>query len=287
MKHGTFELPHTKILILAAVCISVIAISIAYKISEAQKINKAKNIYATAGSDIENNIADKRIASALYEAQLASLGTLASSSDPLAPSPKDTLTDRFSKDIFSAYIEYERSGQQLTDEQLSKNPIGNINTDILPKPKYILYDMPIFTPKTKDEIKEYGNLFAKTYTESLAPIAAHPEQFNDDLINIGVIYKKTGEALIKLKVPSSLAEKQLNIANAFIMMSEAFPLVNGQQKDPVKALMGLKVVRESMENQIQMFTSMSAYFKQNDILFEKGEPGALWNNIATTTNSLN
>jgi hypothetical protein len=283
-----FELPHTKILVLAAVCISMIAITIAYKVSEARKeVLKQKNISVSAGSDSETTAADRRVADALYEAQLGSLGNLASSSDPLAPSPKDTLTDRFSKDIFQAYIQFERSGEQLSETELSQNPIANIKTDFLPKPQYTSMDVTVFVPKTKDEIKQYGNLFAKTYLDALAPIGAHPEMFSDDLVNIGKVYRKTGEQLIKIKAPAEIAEKQLNLANGFVIMAQAFPLVNGQQKDPVKALLGLRTVKDSMENQITMFTEMSSYFKRNDILFEKGEPGALWNGISASSTLTN
>ena len=284
-----FELPHTKILVLAAICISIISILLAYKVSEAKK-NSLKEVHlsASAGSDGNEVAADQRIADALNEAQLASLGDLASSSDPLAPSPKDTLTDRFSKDIFASYIQFEKSGEQLSDSELSQNPINNINTDFLPKPVFTSSDLIVFNPKNKDEIKSYGNAFAKAYIESLAPIAANPDKFSDDLVNIGIIYKKIGSTLVKIKVPAEVAEKQLSIANDFVIMAKAFPLVNGQQSDPVKALLGLRVVKDSMENQVNMFTSISTYFKQNDILFEKSEPGALWNNIiATSTQSTN
>lgn len=287
-KNSHFELPHTKILVLAAVCISIIFVTIAYKISEAKKTTlRQKNISVSAGTDNTRFAADQRIADALYEAQLAGLGSLASSSDPLAPSPKDTLTDRFSKDIFQAYIQFERSGEQLSENELSQNPINNIKTDFLPKPKYSSMDVAVFTPKNKDEIKQYGNLFAKTYTDSLSPIGKNPEMFSDDLVNIGKIYKKTGETLIKIKAPAEIAEKQLNLANGFIIMSQAFPLVNGQQKDPVKALLGLRTVKDAMENQITMFTEMSTYFKRNDILFEKGEPGALWNGVSSSSTVTN
>jgi hypothetical protein len=283
LKKIHIELPHTKILVLAAICISIISIVLAYKISEAKKnLVNNKNIYATAGSDANEIAADQRIADALNEAQLANLGYLGSTTDPLAPSPKDTLTDRFSKDIFAAYIQFEKSGEKLSESELSLNPINNINTDSLPKPVYTSSDISVFTPSNKDEIKKYGNLFAKTYLDALAPVAAHPERFSDDLINIGEIYKKIGESLIKIKAPAEVAEKQLSLANGFAVMAKAFPLVNGQQKDPVKALLGLQVVKDSMENQVRMFTDMNTYFRQNGILFEKGEPGALWNNLSAS-----
>jgi hypothetical protein len=187
-----------------------------------------------------------------------------------------------SGDNLSGYAWSSTIGWVSMNCTTARNPINNINTDSLPKPVYTSSDISVFTPSNKDEIKKYGNLFAKTYLDALAPVAAHPERFSDDLINIGEIYKKIGESLIKIKAPAEVAEKQLSLANGFAVMAKAFPLVNGQQKDPVKALLGLQVVKDSMENQVRMFTDMNTYFRQNGILFEKGEPGALWNNLSAS-----
>lgn len=99
------------------------------------------------------------------------------------------------------------------------------------------------------------------------------------------IYRSLGENLLKIKVPSAVANEHLELVNQYLKQADAFILVGGEVKDPVKALLGLQVIREGMPTQVQMYTRIKTYFSQNDILFEKTEPGFFWN-VGTTTVSL-
>lgn len=288
-RHSRVQLPNTKVLVLGAICISAIVITLAYKISLADQEKAAlqsTNLMGTQGEDDSTLSSDQRIAGALYESRIASLGALASSSNPFNPAPKDSLSDSLSKGVFAAYQQYEQSGGQMNEDDLASAALSGLNTDGLPQPIYSLNQISVFVPSTTDEIKNYANTFAKIYVVNVTPVAKNPEKYSSNLSGLAAIYKKVASDLIKIKTPLDVAQAQLNIANSFAMMAEAFPLVDGQTKDPVKALLGLRTVKEAMQSQVTMFTKISAYLKQNAILFEKGDAGIMWNTIPTTTDGI-
>lgn len=286
------ELPHRKVLILAAICISIILVSLSYQIiTEKKKVAGLKpvSITAVAGDTEESNLADKRVLEVLQEVRNAELGALATSSNPFDPSPKDTVSDRFSKDVFAAFLKYRAANGNISEEDLSRDAISNIKTNNLPKPKYNLSDIQIFVPKNKDDLKKYGNDFAQNYLETLAPVSKNPSKYNKKVSDLAPVYRSIGDKLIRTPVPNSLAAEHLQIANSFVLMADTFGIIDNQQGDPVKALLGLRIIQDTLPQQIDLFTKISDYFNQNGILFNKGEYGAIWNTpgqadtVSTTT----
>lgn len=273
------EMPHTGVLVLAAICISVIAISLSFQIKTSrEKFNLSNNIIAEAGTSESSLAADKRIAAALAETQQDILGSLSISSNPFEPNPKDTLSDSFTKNIVSAYSKYQYSG--ATDlNGLSNSAVNNLDTSSLPQKRYSIKDIKIYVPTNNNEIKEYGNMFAKNYLTALAPVVNAPSKYSGDISAIGEIYKQISKNLLEMKVPNEVAINHLQVINDFSLMADTFPLINGQEKDPVKALLGLRLVQDSMTNVPQMFIQINKYFKQNAIIFDKSEPGSIWNQV--------
>jgi len=276
------ELPNTKVLVLAAVCIAIIAVILAYKVSEAeqQKLQLLGGGTLSAGVPDTETSSDARIADALSQAQSDSLGLLASTTNPFDPSPKDNISDTFSKDLFRSFAQGQSTGTDIPNDEISANAINDIKTDGLPQNKYTLGQLTIFNPANSSDVHQYGNTFATAYLSAVQPIKDNPDLYSSSIDALAVLYKNVASNLMKVKVPSAVAEDQLQLANDFSMMSEAFGLVDGQQKDPVKALLGLRVIQDSMKSQVQVFTDIKSYFGQNDILFTADEPGNIWNQAA-------
>lgn len=279
-------LPHRKILILGAVCISIIVILLTYKISSAKRLvlEQQTDLLVTAGRTEEEILADRKIIEALNNAKLASLGALASSTNPFEPTPKDTLSDRFSKDVFATYLKYEKDGVLPDGDSLIQN-FEYLDVNDIDKNKYTLAFLNIFQPTTKDEIKNYGNEFARTFLETISPVDKDPIKYQADINAMVPIYKNIGENLLRVRVPSAVATYQLQLVNQYLKQADAFVLVGGQVKDPVKALLGLKVVREGIPVQVEMFTNIKAYLNDNGIVYTENEPGNFWN-VGTTTVSI-
>lgn len=293
------EMPHTKVLILAAICISVVAIALTYRVKEAKMATLTKNPYsslaAVAGTSNQVLAADERVAAALAETQNSLLGALAKSGNPFDPNQNDSVSDRFTKDIISAYskAQYSQNGDTeggAGSEIDVNSALNNIDTSKLPAPRYTIKEVTIFVPQNKAQIKEFANNFAKTYLVTLAPVATNPTKYSTHLEEVGNLYNLLAANLLKVPVPSELATVHLQIVNSFALMADTFPLIDGEEKDPVKALLGLSLVQKALTELPTLFIKMSQYIKQNGILFDKTEAGSLWLGVpdalpATTASS--
>lgn len=279
-------LPHKKVLILGAVCISIILIILTYKISNEKRLltEKQSELSVVGGRTAEEIAADRKIVNALNQAKLESLGALANSTNPFDPSPKDSISDRFTKDIFAAYLQYNKDGVLPDGDSLIQN-FDYLDVNDINKNKYSLAFLNIFAPTNKDEIRNYGNIFAKTYLDAIEPVNRDVMKYQTDINTMVPIYKNIGENLLKVRVPSAVANYQLELINQYLKQADAFVLIGGQVKDPVKALLGLKVVREGIPVQVEMFTNIKKYIYDNDIVYRADEPGNFWN-VGTTTVSL-
>ncbi len=290
----SFELPHKKVLILGAVCTSVVLISLSFKIATDRSAVKENSLIAVEGESEINQLADKRVLETLEQIKLEELKDLASSTNPFAPNPNDTVSDRFAKDVFAAYLKYEQSGGKLSDDELSREAISNIKTDFVPKPRYNLSHIKIFAPKNKDEIKAYGNQFAKEYLETVAKTQTNPEKYSKRVSDLRPIYEEIVRNMLKMQVPSQIASEHIELMNSLGIMSDSLLLVDSQADDPVKALLGLRMIQESVPKQYGMFIRISDFFQQSGILFDDAEYGSIWNQptggikpisaTATTTN---
>lgn len=279
-------LPHRKILILGAVCISIIGIILTYKITKERRLvaEKGYELSVVGGKTEEQRLADQKIIEALNKAKIDSLGALASSTNPFDPSPKDTVSDRFTKDIFSAYLRYEQDGI-LPDGDSLVNNLEYLDVSDVQKNKYTLAYLNIFAPTSKDQIRAYGNEYARVFLKIVDPVAKDTFKYQSDINNMVPIYKSLGENLLKISVPSAIANEHLGLVNQYLKQADAFVLVGGEVKDPVKALLGLQVIREGIPAQVEMYTKIKKYLYENDIVYEKSEPGNFWN-VGTTTVSL-
>lgn len=276
-------LPHRKILILGAVCISIIAILLTYKISSEKRIlaEQKSDLIVTGGRTEEEVSADQKIIDALNKAKMATLGALASSTNPFDPSPKDSLSDRVSKDIFAAYLKYQEDGVAPDGDAIIQN-FDYLDINDTDKNKYTLAFLNIFQPTSVDQIRNYGNTFAKTYLNAIEPVNKDVIKYQADINEMVPIYKSIGESLAKVPVPAAVASFQLELVNQYLKQADAFVLIGGQVKDPVKALLGLKVVREGIPVQVDMFTHIKNYLNDNGIVYRADEPGNFWN-VGTTT----
>ena len=276
---------HRRVLIVAAVCFSIVGISLTYKISEDKKISLENSVSITSNNSDDQIKSDQRVIDALNKAKIDALGALATSSNPFLPSPKDNVSDRFTKDIISAYAEYDQTDQAPDAESIVNN-MDYLDTSDIEKNKYSLAYLPIFVPTTKDQIKEYGNEFARIYLTDLAPVNNDTTgKYQTDLSLMVPIYRKIGEDLMKIKTPASVSAAHLSLANDYLKQSDAFTLIDKEDSDPVQALLGLKVVSEAVPRQAGNYAQITNYLDTNGIIYGAGEPGNFWS-VGTTTVSL-
>ncbi len=282
-------LPGKNILILGAVCLSIIGGVGAYKIAQAARANletSQKGIIASTNSN-QNASASNSTSKLLGALQQAELATISSSStNPFAPVAGDTLTNQLSKNFFTSYIQVQAGTEsESQNEALINNALANIDVKQLPKEKYTASDLKVTGINTPAFLKTYANLFAQIQAEEIKKIQDNPSYYQDNLLEIGKIYAVIGERLIKMEVPVTVAAEHLVIANGYILSGENFKMIMEQDKDPLKSLIGLRQYKETVEQQHEMFTQIGTYLGTSGILFNKTEPGFFWTAFGAATSS--
>ncbi|MES3005664.1 MAG: hypothetical protein V4664_01810 [Patescibacteria group bacterium] len=273
------QLPGKNILVLGAVCLSIIGAAAAYKLAQTTRANiEANNKGGIVTSENQEGIkSSNKLLSALQEIELASsAGPVVQ--NPFAPAEGDTLTDRLSKNFFSSYVQTQSvdNTDLPNDEALVNSALNTVDVSKLPREKYTTSDMHIIAGNTKEELHAYGNNFVIMQNTELALIQQNPSAYKNNLNAIGSIYATIALKLLDVQVPVALAAEHLAIANAFYLSAEDFKLINDQVNDPMKSLLGLRQYKDAVERQRQMYTDIAAYLKANGILFDKTEPGYFW-----------
>ena len=278
--------PSKSILVTGAICLSIILASLAYKLTLSQKASAIKNnnIVGLAGTttdpaDLVNN--------AIYDSQTASLAENASNTSPFAIKSDDSVSDRVSKKLFSGYL-YAQQTDGVTDDsagQVSDAVLSQITQKDLPEATFSTSQAKVFAPTSKDQIKQYGNDVATVIKAYYQQIANDPK-YEKDLPSLAKIFKLIGYSIMGQKVPVSLVREHTSLANSYVLTGQGMEMVGDQSKDPVRALLGVKTLKEISQSQTEVLISIGAYFNKNDIIFGNDEAGALWNQyLNTSTNA--
>ncbi len=190
-----------------------------------------------------------------------------------------TLTDNVSKDLFSAYLQAKSKGTIDTDTNALADIANSIAQETLAKNEMVeKYTVASIGTFEDDDIKNgtiYGQKFAAFYIKMLFEI----KQSNGDLPSIAREYQNFSKNITSIYVPESLAATQAEIGNNFYNVALMFTLINNADKDPLRATVAIKNMKELMGKQQQLFTSVANYFRRNGILFENQDIQKLWENI--------
>ncbi len=277
--------PSKVILVTGAICLSIILASLAYKLTLSQKASAIKNnnIVGLAGTttdpaDLVNN--------AIYDSQTASLAENASNTSPFAIKSDDSVSDRVSKKLFSGYL-YAQQTDGVTDDsvgQVSDAVLSQITRNDLPEATFSTSQTKTFAPTSKDQIKQYGNDVASVIKAYYQEISNDPK-YEKDLIGLAKIFKLIGYSIMDQKVPVSLVREHTSLANSYVLTGQGMEMVGDQSKDPVRALLGVKTLKEISQSQTEVLISIGAYFNKNDIIFGNDEAGALWNQYLNTSSN--
>jgi hypothetical protein len=268
------SLPNKKVLIVASVCITVVLVSFSYKLNQEKKalLTRLGGGQVVAGATDGLGQSDARVEAALQQTRYESIADI---QNPFLPSAEDNTSDSFAKNIFSAYIKYDQD-KSVNTENLVSGIVNQVKTNDLPKEKYTMSDIKVFVINNKDQIRKYGNDFGAIYLDGIAPVQSDPTKYNTSLRSLAGLYKNVSLKLLTLNVPNTVSVPHLQLVNAFDIISESLPLIEDQAKDPVKSLLALRLVQDSMVKQIELFKTINNYFKQNDIIFASDEPGFVW-----------
>lgn len=275
--------PSNNILILSAICLSIIASLSAYKIGEARKVvNESKKKNVAVYVDIQKTNSDTaKLQEALNKIQLDATLNPEEDANPFAIKNDDTLTDALAKNIFVTYAQRESGKSADDDETVAGMLVGGIDTSALPQATYSLNDIKLLVPRTTDEIKAYGNA-SGAIIRLYYSLVNTPKYSDGDLRKMAVIHQRIGQELIKIQVPAALAQAHLNLANSYVMFGDSLLIIALEEaRDPLKALLSVRTAKDSSENITSAAQEINTYISQNDILYSENEAGVIWQRLVT------
>lgn len=146
--------------------------------------------------------------------------------------------------------------------------------------EYSISDVKTFPNYEKEKLKEYGNNFA-TITVNYYAAFSFVKGTNDKeyIDNISRVFSSFAHDLSTLPIPRGNLDTHLKFVNNISKISVALTTLNESNKDPVSSLFALSQYEQISNEQPQLFTQTSNFFKSNGIIFYDDEPGAMWNNF--------
>lgn len=145
--------------------------------------------------------------------------------------------------------------------------------------KYSILDLDTFPDYEKENIKNYGNYFAKTleiyFKEGALVNDADALTFVKKYAEIQANY---AQALSELRVPRSISDEHLDFTNNIYKISLALPELATIDDDPLLYTLILEQYKTALKENSEILKKISDYFELNGIIYSDDEPGAMWNN---------
>jgi hypothetical protein len=193
----------------------------------------------------------------------------------------NSITDNFSKTFFQDYLGAKQQDQVVNSD-------GTVNSDIITSLVTKATQSEVFEPHyssgaintlyepTPLKLHDYGESFAEIQEKRLSTILALSNEGKNPEI-LALEYKGFAEDIMKLQVPGEISLQHVKIANNLYTSYEAYITLAKYEKDPLKALLAIKKLKEISVEQPMLYTDIAEFFKKNGIIFGNTDSGALWN----------
>lgn len=263
---------HKKTLNILAICIVLVLVvfSITYKSKKGSQFSS--NISVNENGEIQTK-ADEYQSNIVQTVAEENVKNFQKFAKTFEKSSGDNITDGLSKDIFTQYIKYNTSGQ------ISQDDIMTASQQVLQNKK------DLSNPTTYAEIKVSASSLKnlKIYANNVAVIengvnkgiaSLNPKK--DNTPYIANIYLKAAQLFTGIYVPESLSESHLAIINGYKKYNEGLIMMEQQNRDPAKALIGLTKVKDATTEITENFEKIKKTIILNKVSFTQDEPGYMW-----------
>ncbi len=267
---------HKKTLNIAAVCVMVLLATFLYvqkdKKMTAEKENNISIESAKTNKTLQVEDYQQNIIDTITKQQLESFEKV---SESFKKKDTDTLSDKIAKDVFGQYIEYNTSGT-LDAATLQNLTVNNMAGQIPYTPTVRINNLKLLAP-TVANLKIYTNKIITIQFELDKAIASISNKPNPD-IYIKNLYIAASNLYYRQAVPSSLGDYHANIINAYRKFVTAFDLMQMQQKDPARALLGVDMAKKAGDELISNISSIKDIAILNKVVYEPTDPAFQWIN---------
>ena len=262
-----------KTLNIISVCIFVLIVT--FSVTQKDKLNLNKysnNIIVDENGKIKTK-ADVYRDNILETVSEENIKNFKKFSKTFEKNSNDNLTDGISKDIFAQYIKYNTSGE------IKESDIINTTQDML-KNKVDL-ENPIYYKDIQTVASNINNL--KTYGNNVAIIQNGVAKGIVSIVNkknktpyIANIYKTAAKLLMQIEVPDAISREHLALINGYNKYSEGLLMLEYQDIDPAKSLLGLTKIKSATEEILGSFDKIKKTIILNKVNYTENEPGIIW-----------
>ncbi len=261
-----------KTLNIAALCVFVLIIS--FSITQKNKSNKdlSDNIIVDKNGQIKTK-ADQYKSNILETISQENEKNFKKFANTFEKNSNDNITDSLSKDVFSQYIKYNTYGEIKEDD------IANITQNVL-KNKVELENPTTYSEiktsaSTKDNLKNYGNNMA-IIIDSINKGILSIENKKDKTPYLANIYRTAAKLFKQVDVPIGLAENHMMMINGYTKYAEGLDLLQYQNSDPAKALLGLTKMKSAADEVTNGFDKIKKTIILNKVTYTENEDGIIW-----------
>ncbi|HZS43245.1 MAG TPA: thrombospondin type 3 repeat-containing protein [Candidatus Paceibacterota bacterium] len=194
-------------------------------------------------------------------------------------SASNNLTQSLSKNFFTSYLTAQDQNGKVSEPDKStliQNILSGVPSSTPAAQKYTLDSLNIINSPSKDQIKTYANALASVYQKDSDDYLLISNPTYDQSASY---YKKLANDLSKIAVPNEIGEIHLSIVNGYNQMYVALSDLNNYQTDPVKGVLDAKLYQNNRNILPTFYLKIAQYLRENAIIFNKDEPGLMWNNI--------
>lgn len=192
-----------------------------------------------------------------------------------------TITDKTSVDLFSQYLILKKQGllQPEDEAKLVDDLSKSVTEQASLKDAYSLKDLNI-TISNNDTLAVYGDRVAQISISYLSEMDSYKNLKDSEyLLTVSKIYKKYANDVSQITVPSVAQEVHLELLNYLDRTSIFFETMTSADKDPLASLVIITQYRNIDVSDSQIYTTLSQYFKNNDIIFDTESTNAFWKNF--------
>jgi len=225
-----------------------------------------------------------------WQGALASQATTSLSKNPsLSDAPNKT--ENLSKQLFSDYLGLKSSGQAGNSEVIKQTAdrIAKEADSMKIGTSYTQKDININRSASSGDAKEYANTVGKirqSYRDQFANnnsaesyTSPSDKNFLKDMSFAGSLYIAQVKDLLKVSVPSDLADIHLKLINSYEAIGAGLEKMNSIQADPLLSVMGLKQFdTESKKEEIILEELRKKLFASGIVFTQDDSAMLLWTN---------
>jgi len=185
----------------------------------------------------------------------------------------------------------KQRGEQIREATLQSLVKNFDNEEFINEKKYSLSNLKTSSQNDEEFLREYGNTMGTVFSRyantkdypydemEIFRRAIEKSDFSNlpKLEFVSIMYNNIANDLLAITAPMSAAENHLMLVNGYYMLSKTTDAMRFLLEDPLRSGLAYETyVGQTAINQASFF-NMVIYFQNKQVVFEKEEPGWLFN----------